>query len=272
MGTPDFVNASRCCRSTSSDSSRVTEEISIHLLNRYVKKRLAEGRSEGTINKDLNTIRHLLSNAVLLEVIDSNPIEKFKNLKEDQKAQPRFSRAQLQRVIDAVKPDCRPLFIFIRETGCRREEALSLQHWQVQVDSKQVVFSHDTKSRKFRYVPLTEATLDAVRTLPRLKDCPYVFYNVRSKDRWHDCRKPWEQARTAVGLPEIRVKDLRSHYAINLAESGANMHDIQQVLGHASVVTTEQHYAQFSSEHSSKRILRVLEGGGNKTETRRKAS
>ena len=39
------------------------------------------------------------------------------------------------------------------------------------------------------------------------------------------------------------------------------MHDIQQVLGHASVATTERHYAQFSPKHSAKKILRVLQGG-----------
>ncbi len=134
------------------------------------------------------------------------------------------------------------------------------------------MFSENTKSKKYRYVPLTEAAIEAVKTLPRLPDCSYVFYNLKNKDRWHDCRKPWEQAREKVGLPEIQVKDLRRHYAITLAEDDANMHDIQQVLGHASVATTERHYAQLSPEHSAMRILRVLEGGkrsdsGNKTET-----
>lgn len=64
-----------------------------------------------------------------------------------------------------------------------------------------------------------------------------------------------------AGLPEMQVKDLRRHYAICLAEGGADMHDIQQVLGHSSVVTTERHYAQFSPQHSAKKILKVLEGG-----------
>ncbi|MDA2931498.1 site-specific integrase [Acidobacteria bacterium AH-259-O06] len=164
------------------------------------------------------------------------------------------------------------LFIFIRETGCRREEALSLQHWQVQRESRLVVFSEDTKSRKFRYVPLTEAAIEAVDTLQPIEDCPYVFYSLKSGNRWYDCRKPWEQAREKVGLPQVQVKDLRRHYAIELAENGADMHDIQQVLGHASVSTTEKYYAQFSPRHSARRILKVLEGGkrsrnGNKTET-----
>ena len=42
--------------------------------------------------------------------------------------------------------------------------------------------------------------------------------------------------------------------------------------GHASVATTEKHYAQFSPQHSARKILKVLEGGkrsqgGNKTDT-----
>ena len=116
---------------------------------------------EGTINKDLNTIRHLLSYAMERGLIEDNPIEQFKNLKEDQKERPRFTDGQVQSVIDAAKPECTPLFLFIRETGCRREEALSLQYWQIQEDARLVVFSGDTKSRKYRYVPLTNAAIEA---------------------------------------------------------------------------------------------------------------
>jgi integrase len=78
------------------------------------------------------------------------------------------------------------------------------------------------------------------------------------------------QARKKEGAPNLRVKDLRSYFASKLAECGAQMHDIQQLLGYASVAAKEKHYAQFSREHSSKKVLRVLGGGkrnGNKTET-----
>ena len=109
------------------------------------------------------------------------------------------------------------------ETGCRREEALSLQHHQVQEEAQLVVFSEDTKSRKFRYVPLTEAALEAVKAQPKLEDCPYVFYNRKTRTRWERCRKPWVDAREVAGVPELQVKDLRRHYAIRLAEDGADM-------------------------------------------------
>ena len=70
--------------------------------------------------------------------------------------------------------------------------------------------------------------------------------------------------------PEMQVKDLRRHYAIKLAEGGADMHDIQQVLGHSSVATTERYYAQFSPKHSARKILKVLEGSRSRAETKRK--
>ena len=237
-------------------------------LHGYVKGRKAERVSNATVNRDLATIKHLFNYAEEIGVIAANPIEKFRTLKEDRRECPRFTDDQIQAVIEAVRPDCRPLFVFIRETGCRREEALSLQHWHVQEDSRLVVFSDDTKSRKYRYVPLTEEALEAVRAVPPLEGCPFVFYNETSGTRWEHCRKPWEQGRIKAGVPNLLVKDLRRHYAIKLAEAGADMHDIQQVLGHASVATTEKHYAQFSPKHSARKILKVLEGGKGKGETR----
>ncbi|MDA2929099.1 tyrosine-type recombinase/integrase [Acidobacteria bacterium AH-259-O06] len=236
-------------------------------LHNYMRWRKNQGVSDATINQDLATIKHLLRYAVEIGVIESNRTEKFKKLRVEQKQRPRFSDQEVQQVIDAVRPDCRPIFIFIRETGCRREEALSVQHWQIQEESGMVVFSDNTKSRKYWYVPLTESAIEAVNALPPIEGCPYVFYSLKSKHRWCDCRKPWEQAREKAGLPQIQVKDLRRHYAINLAENGADMHDIQQVLGHASVVTTEKYYAQFSPTYSAKKILKVLEGGRAKKKT-----
>ena len=241
----------------------------VHLHN-YVSWRKKSGVSDATINRDLTILKHMLNYATECGVIEGNPVANFKNLKEERKERQRFTEEEIQRVINKVKPECRPLFTFILETGCRREEALSVTHQQVQADARLVVFTNNTKSRKYRYVPLTEKALEAIHALPKLDTCSYIFYNPKTNDRWQQCRKAWEKARESVELSELQVKDLRRHYAISLAENGADMHDIQQVLGHSSVTTTERHYAQFSPRHSARKILRVLEGGrstGNKTET-----
>ena len=68
-------------------------------------------------------------------MIDFNPIERFKKMREDCRERPRFDDGVIDEVIAAVRSDCRPLFVFIRETGCRREEALALKHSQIQEES-----------------------------------------------------------------------------------------------------------------------------------------
>ncbi|MFB3906732.1 MAG: tyrosine-type recombinase/integrase [Acidobacteriota bacterium] len=89
-------------------------------------------------------------------------------------------------------------------------------------------------------MPLTEAAIAAIHELPPPEECPYVFYDPATGERPKECRKAWEPAREKAGVPELQVKDLRRDYAIRLAEAGADMHDIQQVLGHSSVATTDE--------------------------------
>jgi site-specific recombinase XerD len=91
-------------------------------LHQYVKKRKREGVSDATINRDLTVIKHLLTYASECGLIRQNHVERFKNLREERKERQRFIQEQVETVINAVREDCRAVFLFILETGCRREE------------------------------------------------------------------------------------------------------------------------------------------------------
>ena len=54
----------------------------------------------------------------------------------------------------------------MRETGCRRGEALGLQHEQVRRDEKRVLLTR-TKAGRWRYLFLTEAALGAIDYIPQ---------------------------------------------------------------------------------------------------------
>ena len=53
--------------------------------------------------------------------------------------------------------------------------------------------------------------------------------------------------RTAAGLPDLRLHDLRHSYASTLVNNGVSLYDVQKLLGHSSITTT-QRYAHLSSE------------------------
>ena len=102
--------------------------------------------------------------------------------------------------------------------------------------------------------------MDAVDTL--LRACDWVFYNPRTLKPFYDARTPWEKARKAAGHQWLKVKDLRTLYAIRLAEAeGVELHHVQRALGHSSIVTTQDYYARHSDRSTERRVLRVLEGG-----------
>jgi integrase len=167
-----------------------------------------------------------------------------------------------ESVVDAIfaklKPCLVPVFTFIRETGCRRGEAISLQPGQIDFARAVITFHSNTKNGKSRQVPLTEKALCAIAAMPRNGET--VFYHPDTLKRWTgdaiDYR--WEKAREAVGST-LRVHDLRHAYGIKLAEQGCPMHFISEVMGHHSVDFTRKHYARFSPESASRAVLRVLE-------------
>lgn len=257
-------------------------EISPRHVTAYVGKRKAAGLKAATINRDVTVLRHMIGWAVTQEDL---PREKaawlldVRNLRESPEERPRATDEMLDAIFARLDARVVPLFTFIRETGCRREECLSLRRHQIDWARAEVTFSGNTKSGKPRTVPLTEEAQLAIKAMPKTGRTEYVFYHPTNLTRWDECRKPWLAARAKAAeelerpeLGRIWIKDMRPAFAIKLAEAGTPMHFIQQMLGHSSVNVTARFYARFSPESASEAVrkqLRVIRGGksGKKVET-----
>lgn len=198
--------------------------------------------------------------------LDRNPVASYEMIEEQEWAGPKPTDEIVKAVFDKLDPRFLPVFTVIRETGARRGEVLSLQHWQIDRVEQLVTFAKRTKNGKNTVAPLTKKALEAIHSVPRLPGCDYVFDNPETKTRWYDARKPWEAARKAAGFPWLRVRDLRPAFAIKASEQGAPMHFIQSGLGHGSVAVTEKYYAKYDPKSAAKQLLRVIEGGRNKQE------
>jgi integrase/recombinase XerD len=199
--------------------------------------------------------------AIRRGVIEQNPISMVEKFKEERRMRRRPTEEELDHFLDSTEPRVRPLFGFIRETGCRLSESLRVQHHHIDRDQRFVVFTDGTKSGKFRVVSLTDGALRWIDQMPRHPSCSYVFWNEKNGKGWKNVRKPINAAIKASGLNWFQIKDLRRHYGIRLAEGGAEMHVIQAMLGHSSVKTTEEYYAHFSPNYAARRALQVLQGG-----------
>jgi integrase/recombinase XerC len=182
----------------------------------------------------------------------------------------------LQSAADLPKEDWiglrdRALFTLLYGCGLRIDEALSLniQHWPFSPPYPPASGGEDVraadirggdfirvigKGRKERQVPVLDEVRQAVTAYRAA--CPYpeeptraVFLGSRG-ERLNQgvAQRSMRDLRKSLGLPETATPHaLRHSFATHLLENGANLREIQELLGHASLSTT-QRYTELNAE------------------------
>ena len=163
---------------------------------------------------------------------------------------------EVERLIEAViGDDARALrdraFIeFLYATGARATEAISLAADDILGDDDFPVVRLFGKGRKERLVPLGRAAKEAldaylVRGRPALaakgSGRPNLFLNFRGnplsrQSGWEIVDRAAKRADLAEG---VSPHTLRHSFATHLLEGGASVREVQEMLGHASVATTQ---------------------------------
>ncbi len=235
------------------------EETILGDITRHVAARKKEGKSNATINREISILHHAFSWAVTDGFMKENPLRNWHKLSEQRMVHPYSDQLEeaITEVFKNLEEDVKPLFVFLYETGCRRDEALSLKHEQVDL-SDRIVLLPKTKAGKPRYLGLTAQAVAAIQLMPAASE--YVFYNPATLGRWYDCRTRWENAREAAKRKWLTMKDLRTAFAMRWADvPGIEKHVIQTLLGHADPSTTDRFYAFHDQRKAVKRALRLVE-------------
>lgn len=128
--------------------------------------------------------------------------------------------------------------------GLRISEALGLCPADLQGDTKSIRITG--KGGKMRLVPVLPAALAAVRQYEKL--CPWhlepqqpLFRGVRGGPLQPAIiQREMQKLRSALGLPETATPHaLRHSFATHLLAAGGDLRSIQELLGHASLSTTQ---------------------------------
>lgn len=149
------------------------------------------------------------------------------------------------------------LFTLLYGAGLRIDEALSLNMGDLAASRDFLIVTG--KGRKQRQVPvlaIVRQTLDvylASRPFATESDSP-VFMGARG-GRLHQgvAQRAMRTIRASLGLPETATPHaLRHSFATHLLENGANLREIQELLGHASLSTTQRY-----TEINAKELLAI---------------
>ncbi len=148
------------------------------------------------------------------------------------------------------------LFTLLYGCGLRIDEALTLNLADLPRDGFLKVTG---KGNKERQVPVLPAVLEAIDKYRNA--CPYsetpdrpLFLGARGKRLNQGvAQRDMRNLRIELGLPETATPHaLRHSCATHLLQNGANLREIQELLGHASLSTTQRY-----TEIDAKELMRI---------------
>lgn len=209
--------------------------------------------------------------------VEANPAKAIATPRKDHALPRTLSVEEAGAVVDAKGREGalgardRALLELLYATGLRVSEIVALRLDDVDLAARQV--RTVGKGRKERIVPFGRAAAEAVKgwlkeragLRPPARDAAFVFLNARSgrlTDR--SVRRILDRAVLSAGVGRhASPHALRHSFATHLLAAGADLRSIQELLGHASLSTT-QRYTHLDAE----RLLEVYRRSHPKAEER----
>ena len=233
-------------------SAKYMDEITRQDIVKMHSERKASGAAAGSANRLLIMMRYIFNLAVRWEVpgIKANPTKGVPLMEENNKKERYLTVDEAQRLYDAVCKSQNTMLQYIVPmlilTGARKREVLDAK-WEDFDFTRRIWRIPMSKSGKPRRVPLSDGALNILSTMPRDMKCEWTFPNPDTKKPYVSIFCAWDTARESVGLGDVRVHDLRHSHASFLVNAGRTLYEVQHILGHTQVKTT-QRYAHLSHD------------------------
>lgn len=223
----------------------------------------ADGVKPATVNREATMVRTMLNFAVKRGMLDRNPLQGFKLLKEDNKRDVRISPEQVAALIEALPGTVGDIVEFAVNTGFRKENVLSLRIEQVRFLDTRPGGEVDlyVKGGRWETKPLNANALEALKRAIGSRKEGCVFLNPETGDRYHWVGKTFSRVAKSLGLRTVAgdtlcFHDLRRIFANWMLEGGAGLEAVQYFLGHRSITTTTRYVTP--SRQAMGRVLEVL--------------
>ena len=192
----------------------------------------------------------------------NNPTRGIQRPKFDNRRERFLSADEAGRLLRAAgqsrNPQLRPIVGLLLLTGARVSELLQAQWCHIDLGRRAWLIPI-SKTGKSRYVPLSQAAIDLIDTLPRLEGCPWLIPNLDTGKPFVSIKHGWQKARNDAWLSDLRIHDLRHSAASFMINAGIDLFAVGKVLGHADYKSTTR-YSHLANET----LLSAVEAGAAK--------
>ncbi len=249
-----------CQHQGTSPSLNSLSEISIRDFRSWMSRKAMDGASNASRARSLSGVKSLLTwldkqgimhNAAISIVRSPKLPHKIPRPLSETQANDLIDNAGMLEIKDWIAARNAALFTLLYGAGLRINEALTLDVKDMPRDGFLRVKGKGNKERQVPILQIVETTL---RTY--LEACPYeahahraIFLGARGgRLNQGVAQKSMRDIRLMLGLPETATPHaLRHSFATHLLQNGANLREIQELLGHASLTST-QRYTELNAE------------------------
>jgi integrase len=236
-------------------------EITKVAVHQWINGLVARGLKFSTINKITMVFGQILGLAEDLE-IPGAPERRKLGLKQMMARpthtvflKPKEAARLLAAVKNSTNADLEDIVAILLVTGARRSEALNARWEHIDFEGG-LWLVPISKNGRPRYIQLCARALQILQARRATSDSPHVFPNPMTGEPYRCVWHTWNIARTEAGLPHVRLHDLRHSFASALVNEGVPLFDVQELLGHTSIKTT-QRYAHLSKERLKTSVLQI---------------
>ena len=214
------------------------------------------GLSPASVSRSLSALRSLFQYLISQGVVEHNPAREIPNDKFEKKGPQVLTAKEIETLLaqpntsDIKGKRDKAMLELLYATGIKVSELISLNLEDVNLQLSFVRCGAGEKERFVSLYPLAlralSVYLDSARKLLVLHpDEKALFVNVQGERMtrqgfWKILKSYAESAKIQK---DITPHTLRHSFAAHLLENGANIHDIQEILGHSDISSTMR-YAQ----------------------------
>ncbi len=223
---------------------------------------LAEKKEKGKVSNATLALAHAALHFFYRNILHKKIVEDIKIAKKAKKLPTVLSKDEVRALIKATKPKRDRLIVeFLYSSGCRVSEVVKLQTENLNYKER-IGAVKGGKGNKDRTIILSKEWVKRVKKyIDRKKvKTPFVFSKKNGKPLSTDTvQRIVKEAAEKAGIQKrVTPHSLRHSYATHLLEAGENIRNIQVLLGHAGLNTT-QIYLKVSVE-SLKKVKSPLDG------------
>ncbi len=214
-------------------------------------------RSGVSVNRELETLRHIFNKAVEWGMMDKNPFNRFSNpiFFEENDGRVRFLEAdEIQKLLSVSPPYLKNIIKAAILTGLRKGDLLNIKWSDVDLERGFLTYREQKKGDKFRIKELNDDMIRLLMEIPKGQS-DHIFCGPDGNPL-KDIKRSFATALKKAEIKNFHFHDLRHTSASHLLMRGASLKSVQEHLGHSSLAMT-QRYSHLSRNFQKQEVQKL---------------